>query len=165
MARPLHVLAEPTNDPLQLLTAPAEGRNGNPARANGGRTQNPRGLPPRRVNRHYAARSTCIAATNRSCARTSPGNIRANCRSDTAGTVVATSNASFQRANPNMINLRIDRCTDEFAPDDQPSPSDSLNSGSTMVRPSGHAKAQTLTRRNNQVVDGPITGNQSISTY
>ena len=75
-----------------------------------------------------------------------------------AGTIVATSRASVQRASPNMINLRIDRCTDEPEPDDQPRPSDSLSSGSTTVRPSGHARVKPLRRRNSHVVEGPISG-------
>lgn len=101
----------------------------------------------------------------RSCARTSPGDILANRRSDNAGTIVRTSNPSAQRANPNIISRRIERCSDEFGPDDHPSPSDSPNSGSTTVSPCGHASAQPLRRRSNQVDEGPITGNHSISTY
>ena len=105
------------------------------------------------------------ARSIRSCARTSPRDILANRRSDTAGTIVTTSNPSAHRANPNIISRRIDRCTDELAPDDHPRPSDSLNSGSTTVRPPGQASAQPLRRRSNQVVDGPITGTFARNEY
>lgn len=106
------------------------------------------------------ATTRSVARSIRSCARSNQGlsTSLTNRRSGIAGTIARTSNRSIQRANPNIVRGRIERCRDEIAADNQPAPNGSLGSGSTTVRPCGYALAQRSRRRSNPVVEGPFTG-------